>query len=90
MMVGPIKRNDLDGQAAFHAFFSSANTRVIDVNGAVAMSAARMRVSHGLKLADAVHLATALAAGCSRFATTDLVFDKPSIRSLIQIDLLPP
>ena len=45
--------------------------RLMAVDMSVALSAARLRASHGLRTPDAIHAATALCAGAEAFITND-------------------
>lgn len=52
-------------------FTESAGVVVLDVDMDIARRAAGLRALYGVRTADAIHLATALAAGASAFVTTD-------------------
>jgi predicted nucleic acid-binding protein len=52
-------------------FTESAGVVVLDIDMDIARRAAELRAKYGVRTADAIHLATALAAGASAFVTTD-------------------
>lgn len=51
-------------------FTESAGVVVLDIDMDIARRAAELRAKYGVRTADAIHLATALAAGASAFVTT--------------------
>ena len=58
------------------ALLESPATQLVDVSTAVARLAGRLRVEHGLKTWDAVHLATAVLAGVDVLVVRDGKFPK--------------
>jgi len=59
---------------AIRALLESPETQLVDVSTAVARKAADLRVGHGLKTWDAVHLATAILAGVDVLIVRDHQF----------------
>ena len=70
-LAKPIEVNDVGLIARYHAFFDLPTTTVSPLQRSMALDAARLRARFGLKTVDALHLATAIAAGASDFVTTD-------------------
>lgn len=52
-------------------FDATEGVEVLDVDREIAIGAARLRSRYGLRTPDAIHIATAVAAGASAFVTTD-------------------
>jgi predicted nucleic acid-binding protein len=69
--VGPIKRNDALLLARYDALFSKSDVRLVPLTGSVYDRAAEIRARNPFKLADAIHLAAAVEAGCGLFLTND-------------------
>ncbi len=75
-LVGPLKATDARLLAEFSTFFTAANVQVLSITAAVCDRAARIRAQYGFKTLDALHLATAVEHGCSRFLTNDAALKK--------------
>lgn len=69
--VHPLKSGDADRLRAFDCLFANRGYQTRALDREVFEEATRLRVEHGLKTPDALHLATALAAGCEQFWTND-------------------
>jgi predicted nucleic acid-binding protein len=69
--VKPIKNGDAAKLADFDAFFARSDVGLAPITPAVFDRATNIRAAHNFKLADALHLATAVEYGCSRFLTND-------------------
>ena len=67
----PIEVRDVDLVARYGAFLALKTTLVSPLDRPIAFAAAQLRARFGLKTVDALHLATAIAAGASDFVTTD-------------------
>lgn len=52
-------------------FFNTPNTKIVDVDKNIAIMAAKIRREYGLRLGDAVQLATALVSKAKAFITND-------------------
>lgn len=74
--VGPIRRGDAALLAEYDAFFAAPGTRRITLDAAAFDLATELRARHGIGVADALHLAAALGAGCEEFWTNDLALQK--------------
>lgn len=68
-LVLPLRLHHTELLAKFKRFFS-LNYK-IDIPDAVYRDAAALRAKHGIKIPDALHLATARHHGCSEFWTND-------------------
>jgi predicted nucleic acid-binding protein len=55
----------------YDEFFADVQHQVLELTSAVFDLAAELRAQHGIAAMDALHLATALVAGCDAFATND-------------------
>ena len=71
-LVKPIADGNEAAIQAYMALFGSGRTlAVMTVSRDILIEAASLRAVSRMKLADAIHVATALAAGCSIFITDD-------------------
>jgi len=70
--VLPLKKNDTIKLAFFDAFCGQPDVHVVSIGKPVFERATEIRASHGYKLADSLHLAAAVEAGCDRFLTNDI------------------
>jgi predicted nucleic acid-binding protein len=72
VLTGAKRREDEVLVRRYESLFTeSAGVVVLDVDMEIARRAAELRARYGVRTADAIHLATALAAGASAFVTTD-------------------
>jgi predicted nucleic acid-binding protein len=72
MLVGPFQANRPDVVSRYDDFLrTSENLTVVPVGRAVLLGAARQRARLRLLMPDAIHVATALEAGCDLFLTND-------------------
>lgn len=70
ILVQPYRRGRADLVARYRAILTgSPNLRLLGLDEAVAVEAARIRATADLRLPDAVHLATAVVAGADTFVT---------------------
>jgi predicted nucleic acid-binding protein len=70
-LVGPFQTGNVADLASYAAFFAGPRSRTLPVTVAVWERAARIRADHHFSALDALHLATAVVHGCSRFLTND-------------------
>lgn len=69
--VGPLKKNNHALLANFDRFFTSPSVLVLPLPPVVFDRAALIRAVYNFKSLDALHLATAVEHGCTRFLTND-------------------
>src|SRR5207248_1057820 len=67
--VKPLKDGDALKLALFAAFCARPDVLVVPITTAVFDRATVIRVAHGFRLADSLHLATAVEGSCDRFLT---------------------
>ncbi len=72
VLVKPFLDRHTERQAAYlQVLQPSASLQVVSVSREVLLAAARLRAELGIKLPDAIHVATAQLTGCERFLTND-------------------
>jgi uncharacterized protein len=69
--IKPIKSADTTKLALFDAFCSQPDVQIVPITTAVFERATIIRATYNFKLADSLHLAAAVEAGCDRFLTND-------------------
>jgi predicted nucleic acid-binding protein len=69
--VQPLRTGDTTKLSIFDSFCSLPDVRLIPITSSVFERATHIRAKHNFKLADSLHLATAVASGCDRFLTND-------------------
>jgi predicted nucleic acid-binding protein len=74
VLVGPLRDGDRDLLDAYDVFFAGQELRVVPATEEICRAAATIRSKLGLKLPDAIQLATAITHGCTEFVTTDTHF----------------
>ena len=67
----PIRLGDTTQLADYDDLFSQPNVQRIPITTAAFDRATVIRAAHNYKLADSLHLAAAVEAGCDRFLTND-------------------
>ena len=70
-LVKPLRTGDAATLALFDGFFQRPDVRQAPLTSSVYLRAAELRARHNHRLADALHLAAAEAAGCAEFLTHD-------------------
>ena len=72
VLVKPFQEDRLDKVQEFRDFFCRSEKLLLaDISLDILESASRMRALHGVRLPDAIHLATAQAEGCACFLSND-------------------
>lgn len=66
----------------------SENLSLLNVNAAIADTAATLRARHNLRTPDALQIATALAAGCEAFVTNDRALRRVTELRIVVLDEL--
>jgi len=74
VLTGPLKNRDEALAGRYRATFQSC--QIVELTGEIAESAARLRVSLGLRLVDAVQAASALAVNAAALVTHDRDFSR--------------
>jgi predicted nucleic acid-binding protein len=75
VLVGPLKRGDGPMVVNFENFFQLPGITAIPISGGILRAAAQLRATvPKLRTPDAIHAATAQAAGCTTFLTNDFAF----------------
>lgn len=92
VLVKPFKDQNQAVQRAYKMFLTPTPVlHLIPVNRSVLEEAARLRAASGLKLPDAIHLATANSHGCNSFLTNDDQFKQcgaTNIKILSEISII--
>jgi predicted nucleic acid-binding protein len=70
--IKPIRLNDAIALANYQSFLTAANVVRVGLPTAVFERATLIRAHYNYRLADALHLAAAVEAGCDAFLTNDL------------------
>lgn len=80
-LIRPLQTGNTVEEAGYRAFFvPSAHFEILPVDGHIADQAAAIRATHRLKLPDAIHIATGMAAGCDFFLTGDGEWAKTGVQ----------
>jgi predicted nucleic acid-binding protein len=69
--IGPMSRANSVALAEYDRFFATPHYQKLPISTAVFDLAADLRAQHRIKTPDALHLATAIQAGCSEFWSND-------------------
>lgn len=85
--VQPLRLNATKTLTDMDVFFRRTDVHFLPISSAVFDRATTIRAAFNFKLADSLHLAAAVEAGCDRFLTNDA---RLSAFSDIAIELLPP
>jgi predicted nucleic acid-binding protein len=90
-MIQPMRQGDAALTSRYEdLLLDTAHIDTLDLTGAIAQEATRLRAAHNLRTPDAIQLATALQAGAAAFLTNDARFSAiPDIRVIV-LDALPP
>jgi predicted nucleic acid-binding protein len=73
ILAKPLKESDAELVAAYRSMFDNTQGIILrPVSAAIAYHAANLRARYNLKTPDALHIATAIEAGCQAFLTNDL------------------
>lgn len=87
-VVGPRKAGDTATETDYRDFLTpSTNLRVEPVTMRVLEKVIELRTQFGLKIPDAIHLATGLLAGCTVFVTRDASWAKTGVTAVDPVDV---
>jgi predicted nucleic acid-binding protein len=79
-VVGPRKAGDINTEAKYRVFLTpSANLAIEPITMAVLEKVIDLRTKYGLKIPDAIHLATGILAGCDLFVTGDQAWNRAGV-----------
>lgn len=71
-LVKPFADGNLPRQKVYQDFLNASRSfQMMSISQSILLSAARMRATHKFRLADSIHLATALELSCDSFITND-------------------
>jgi len=89
-VVGPRKAGDVITEAKFRVFLTSKAKLITQpITLAVLEKVIEFRTKHGLKIPDAIHLATGVLAGCTVFVTRDASWAKTGVTVVEPQDIVP-
>jgi predicted nucleic acid-binding protein len=85
----PIKLDRLDIRQVYRNLLTSTDgILLVGIDAAIGELAAELRIRYGLKLPDALQVATAISSGCDAFLTNDAALKKvKELRVLVLLDL---
>ena len=87
VLVKPFQRQDLVLETAFRQLLTnSRELSLLPLSRTVSERAGRLRAEHGIKTPDAIHLATALLAGCNFVVTNDSAWRKVASINVTLLD----
>lgn len=89
VLIGPRKRNDVEGLRSLKEFFSSSEVEILPFDVGAADRFSIIRATMRVTAPDGIHLATAAAAGVDLFVTNDerlLGLAIPGIRFFSDLD----
>jgi predicted nucleic acid-binding protein len=90
-LIGPLKAGDVALASSYEQLFQQAQTRLLPMTHSILRDAAQLRATTSLKTPDALHVATAMNAGCALFVTNDAGFrGVAGLPLVILSDLLTP
>ncbi|HKC66403.1 MAG TPA: PIN domain-containing protein [Pyrinomonadaceae bacterium] len=73
-LVGPLKKGDNALVQDYEQLLTATEVRLMPITASILREAARLRATLNFKTPDAIHAASALAAGCVQFITNDTDF----------------
>jgi len=79
-VVGPRKLGDLTNEAKYRVFLTPSQNLITEpITMVVLEKVIELRAKYGLKIPDAIHLATGILANCSVFVTRDASWSKVGV-----------
>ena len=89
VLVMPIQKNQPHYEREYRDMLSNAaNITTVSVSSEIAELAARLRAKYRLRTPDALHVATAIQAGCGAFLTNDFAIQRVTEISVLLLDYL--
>ncbi len=88
--VKPLREDDQNALNDFETFFDAFANQTITLDKPVFELATELRVRHGVKTPDALHLAAAIHAGCNQFWTNDTKLAKAAEGRIDVVDIGAP
>lgn len=86
VLTAPFKNNDAALISKYRQFIEASGAfQLCRASREIFVRASLYRARHGLKTPDAIHIATALEAGCSVFLTGDRAIRAPASLRIVQI-----
>lgn len=87
-VIGPRKSGYLATERLFRTFLTPSSHFLLEpITLAVLERVIDIRAQHGLKIADAIHLATGMLAGCDLFVTGDQAWAKTGVSVVDPADI---
>jgi predicted nucleic acid-binding protein len=85
----PIRLGQVELQQRFTDLLTATEgILLVNIDAVIAQEAAELRIQYGLKLPDALQVATAIAAGCEAFLTNDVALKRvKELRVLTMVEL---
>jgi predicted nucleic acid-binding protein len=88
-LTKPLRENDLTLVDAYNNLFENTyGLTVVSVDLEIVRRSAELRAKYGLKTPDALHVATALEAGCQAFLTNDMGLKRVTEIQVLVLDEL--
>jgi predicted nucleic acid-binding protein len=89
VLAVPTVEGRQDVQNAYrHMLMNTPQVAAVPVNAAIAEQAALIRATYRLRTPDALHIATAIVAGCDAFLTNDMAFKRVKDIPVLLLDEL--
>ena len=93
-LIKPLQNEDQDLVEQYRSlFYGTEGITTVSITPQVGDRAAHLRAAYGLKTPDALHIATAMGAGCDAFLTNDLGLKRVTELSILILDdleIAPP
>ena len=89
-LVGPERARNQVLRQRFEDFFSESGIILVDVTNEILAKAVELRAHRMLKMPDAIHVATALVAGCDVIVSTDSDIHERGPFGSLRVEAFPP
>lgn len=84
-LVGPMKNGDASVVNDYEELLTITEVRLLPITATILRAAANLRAILNLKTLNAIHAASALAAGCAQFINNDTDFDRVSALPVVNL-----